>query len=285
MPENLLYIYKQIQINLIHTFLLMKHLFFLFFVLTSLFATAQSNCNIGNQSSAGYTNPGDPVFKDFLMGIKFTLGRTGTLRSINLIGRNTKTTAKMAVYKDVAGIPGKLIASTAIDTVKSGVISFPVTPTILDSGSYWVMAIYSTNGGHTYSTTQIGVANDSIYYNTQLFSDDIPGNGSDFVLYKDNTTFTYFLGIDCGITAGITEAKKSSVINFYPNPATDIITINTRPNLVGEPYYLITISGTQVATGLLTDEFTVVDINALQAGIYFMIIGDRERETIKIIKQ
>ncbi|HSY60752.1 MAG TPA: T9SS type A sorting domain-containing protein [Cytophaga sp.] len=263
----------------------MKHIFLLFFVLASLVARAQNNCNIGNQSSVGYTNPGDPVFKDFLMGIKFTLGRTGTLRSINLIGRNTRTAAKMAVYKDVAGVPGKLIASTAIDTVKSGVISFPVTPTILDSGSYWVMAIYSTTGGHTYSTTQIGATNDSIYYNPQPFSDDIPGNGSDFVLYKDNTTFTYFLGIDCGITAGITEVKNSSVINFYPNPAIDFITINIRPNLIGEAYYITTISGTQVATGQLTDAFTVVDINALQAGIYFMIIGDRERETIKLIKQ
>ena len=263
----------------------MKKGIFLFLLLISS-ATFAQNCNIGNQSSTGFTNPADPIFKDYLTGIKFTLSTVGTLKSLNLIGRNTVTSVKMALYKNVSGVPGDLIVSTGPGTVTSGVISLSVTPTILNPGSYWVMAIYSTNGSHTYSKTDTGNPDsDSIYYNVQTFGSAIPTNASAFSLYKDNTTFTYFLGIDCGVTAGISNATNSSVINFYPNPATDIVTINTLPNLVGETYRITTISGTPITEGKLTDEITVVDVNALQAGIYFMILGDKERETIKFVKQ
>lgn len=264
----------------------MKHIFLLFFVLTSLITVAQTNCNIGNQSSTGYTNPADPIFKDYLTGIKFKLTAIGTLQSLNLIGRNSGASVKMALYKDVAGVPGALVASTGTATVTSGTISLAVTPTVLNPGSYWIMAIYSTNGSHTYSKTKTSSTGiDSIYYKTQTFDTEIPANGSDFILFKDNTTFTYFLGIDCGITTGITPSTTSSVVNFYPNPATEFVTINTLPNLVGQTYRITSISGTQIAEGKLTDEVTVVDINALQAGLYFMIIGNRERETIKFVKQ
>jgi len=259
----------------------MKNGIFLFLLLISSAIFAQ-NCNIGNQSSTGFTNSADPIFKDYLVGIKFRLNDTGTVRTLNLIGRNTGTSVKMALYKDKLGVPGNLVDSTSIGTVTSGVVSFPITPTVLDTGFYWVMAIYSSNGGHTYSKTETG---SNVYYNIQPFNSSIPLNASNFILYKSNTTFTYFLGIDCGITTGITQAANSSVINFYPNPATDAITINTLPNLVGKTYSITNISGIQIATGQLTNETNVIDIHGLEAGMYFMILGDREREIVKFVKQ
>lgn len=265
----------------------MKNSIFLFLLLISS-ATFAQNCNIGNQSSTGFANPADPIFKDYLTGIKFTLGNVGTIRLLNLIGRNSGANVKMALYKDVAGVPGDLITETSTGTVTSGVVSLSVTPTVLNPGSYWVMAIYSTNGNHTYSKTQSSsvVGNDSIYYKAQTFASAIPTNASDFILYRDKTIFTYFLGIDCGITiVGITKATHPSIINFYPNPTTDLVTIKTLPNLTGESYRITSITGTQITEGKLTDEVTVIDVNALQAGIYFMILGDRERETIKFVKQ
>lgn len=259
----------------------MKKTIFLFLLLISISVAAQTSCNIGNESSAGYTNIGDPLYKNYLLGIRFTLPTAGTLKSLNLIGRNTKSPVKMALYKSEADTVGVLIAETAIDTVKSGIISLAVTPTLLPAGDYWIMAVYDKDGGHTYSKT---LSKNVLYYKTMTFTDPMPSNGKGFRRYTD-MTFTYFLGIDCGNTTAITQANNSSVINFYPNPATDQVTINTQPNLIGETYRITNISGAELATGVLTSETTIVDINGLQAGFYFMILGDRGRETIKFVKQ
>ncbi|WP_018343581.1 T9SS type A sorting domain-containing protein [Cytophaga aurantiaca] len=259
----------------------MKNSIFLFLFLISISTFAATNCNIGNESSTGYTNPADPIYKNYLLGIKFTLSNAGTLKSLNLLGRNSQSSVKMALYKSEADTVGALIAETAAGTVKSGIISLAVTPTFLDVGDYWIMAVYSADGSHTYSKT----LNDNvIYYKTMTFTDGIPTTGKGFKKYT-NTTFTYFLGIDCGNTTAITQANNSAVINFYPNPASDQVTINTQPSLIGETYRITNISGTELRTGVLTDETTVVDISELQAGFYFMLLGDRERETIKFVKQ
>lgn len=260
----------------------MKNSIFLLLCLISLPTVAQTTtCNLGNQSSTGFTNAADPIYKGYLLGIKFTLTTPGILTSLNLIGRNTSANVKMALYEDVSGKPGDLVDSTSIGIVKSGVLSLPVTQQILPAGDYWIMAIYSANGGHTYSKTEAG---NKIYYKTMDFGATIPSNASDFTAYQ-NSTFTYFLGITCGTSLAVSNANNSSIINFYPNPASDVVTLNTHPNLVGETYRITTISGTQIATGQLTSETNVLDINSLQAGIYFMIIGDRQRETIKFVKQ
>lgn len=259
----------------------MKNAIVSFLFLISVSVAAQTNCNIGNQSSAGYTNQSDPLYKNYLVGIRFTITTTSTLTSLNLLGRNTGSSVQMALYENQDTIPGDLIIASGTKTVTSGVVSLPVTPTLLAPGRYWIMAIYSTDGGHTYSKPATG---DSLYYKVMTFGNTMPADARDFTLYK-NSTFTYFLGMDCGNTTAITQATNSSVINFYPNPATDAVTIYTKPNLIGETYRITDISGTQLATGLLTDETTVVDVNGLQAGFYFMILGDRERETIKFVKQ
>jgi len=259
----------------------MKNSIFLFLLLISTTVFAQ-NCNIGNQSSTGFTNSGDPLYKNYIMGIKFTLANADTLRSLNLIGRNTGAGVKMALYKDVAGLPGDLVVkSTNSGTVTSGAVSLAVTPTVLAAGNYWIMAVYDAHGGHTYSKTQTGT---NVYYKALNYNDAVPANASDFLHYT-GSTFTYFLGITCITSLGVTNATNSSVINFYPNPATDFITVNTEANRIGATYSIKNITGKQLLTGLLTSEKNIIDINILEAGMYFIIIGDKERQTIKFIKQ
>lgn len=258
----------------------MKNVLLLFLILLSVSTSAQ-NCNVGNQSSTGYNNTADPITKNYLMGIKFTVANDGILTSLNLLGRNSGSTAKMALYKDNAGVPGDLVDSTSTSTVTNGVVSFAVTPAPIPAGNYWIMAIYKEDGKHTFSKK---LAENKIYYKPMNFGSTIPSNAEDFS-FMLNTTFTYFLGITCGTSLAALDPNNSSIISFYPNPATNAVTLNTNENLIGETYRITTISGTEIATGQLTSETTIIDVNTLQAGIYFMIIGDRVRETIKFIKQ
>jgi hypothetical protein len=261
----------------------MKNRILLFLLLISS-ATFAQNCNIGNQTSTGYNNTGDPIYKDYLLGIQLRLDTKSTVQSLNLIGRSTKTTVKMALYKDVKGVPGDLITSTAKDSVRLGVLSLPVlTPAFLDTGFYWIMAIYSTTGSHTHSRTQNG---NIVYYKELSFDSEIPSNASDFDFTSfSKTTFTYFIGLDCGNTLSVTPETNASAISCYPNPATDLITVTIQANVIGTEYSVINISGKQCITGQLTSEINVIDINALEAGMYFMILGNKERGIIKFVKQ
>jgi hypothetical protein len=59
----------------------------------------------------------------------------------------------MAIYNDVSGVPGTLVASTGTGVVGTGTIVLSViTPTLIPAGTYWIMAVYQNTGNHTWGT-------------------------------------------------------------------------------------------------------------------------------------
>ncbi len=81
----------------------------------------------------------------------------------------------------------------------------------------------------------------------------------------DNETFAYFTYRLSIATAGISENEKQA-INIYPNPATDILTIEnigesalTITNIEGKIIHNTTINGTQK-----------IDVSAFESGVYFL---------------
>jgi aspartate 1-decarboxylase len=73
-------------------------------------------------------------------------------------------------------------------------------------------------------------------------------------------------------------------VNIYPNPATNIITIQT--NAASFATYTITNAvGQQVQTGRISGNETVVDINELPAGVYNISLnGAAGRQVKKFVK-
>lgn len=86
-----------------------------------------------------------------------------------------------------------------------------------------------------------------------------------------------------GVNEGITQEKLIKVI---PNPASDVISIET-PLLVNESSLIIyNITGQIVLSKLINYNDTKLDISNLQNGVYFVkIITDKETSCVKIIKE
>ncbi len=151
-------------------------------------AAISQNCNIGNEDTLGFSN-GLGFQAEVLLGVKFKLNSKGSLNSMNLIGNNTGAQVRMALYDDSSGVPNNLISSTAPGLVGTGIISLPVTSVQLDTGDYWVMAVYSAVGAHSY--VDRGPNGNPVYYSSLIFSDPMPQNASSFAAYSGDR-FTYF---------------------------------------------------------------------------------------------
>lgn len=85
-------------------------------------------------------------------------------------------------------------------------------------------------------------------------------------------------------TTGIENIQKESGITIYPNPSTDIITIETENNNLNSNYVILNSIGQQVLSGQLIDNLNTIDIGHLSVGFYLIQIGETERHSYKLMK-
>ena len=86
-------------------------------------------------------------------------------------------------------------------------------------------------------------------------------------------------------TAEIQNLNQFHSIKVFPNPASDFISIESsfvRPN---SSYTIFEQTGRKVLTGSLTNKTTLVDIKQLKQGIYFIQLGNRNKQKIQLIKE
>lgn len=73
-------------------------------------------------------------------------------------------------------------------------------------------------------------------------------------------------------------------ISIFPNPATSQITIHTTSEKP-QTYSIFNLTGQQLITGMTSGRETLIDINTLSAGMYFIRIGTNElQQTLPLIK-
>jgi hypothetical protein len=79
------------------------------------------------------------------------------------------------------------------------------------------------------------------------------------------------------------DAENNFIIS--PVPASEFVTIQSLPDLVPADYTMLNLSGQIVMRGKLNSENSIVNISALNSGIYFMRIGEERRHSYKIVKE
>jgi Secretion system C-terminal sorting domain/Beta-propeller repeat len=77
-------------------------------------------------------------------------------------------------------------------------------------------------------------------------------------------------------------AGSYSQVQVYPNPAKDMIRIQGN---AGSAYIITNQTGTQVLSGRLNNSTTSVDISKLNAGFYFIQVGELNTQIFKLVKQ
>jgi hypothetical protein len=157
------------------------------FLLLTVRSFSQTVCNIGNESpvfTGSQSLPANNIF-----GVKYTVTSSGTLTGLSMNGLISGTSnVQMAVYNDVAGAPGTLIATSGISAITVGTFTLAVTPQLILPGDYYLMAVIDFSGSvislNTGSTT-------TVYFTPNAFGSPFPISGSGFGLLPGSDVNTW----------------------------------------------------------------------------------------------
>jgi hypothetical protein len=118
----------------------------------------QPNPLVVNATATGAAGPTGPAYgypndlggtsshsPNYLLGSLISVPTAGTLTHLSVLGKSSGALVKLALYTDVAGSPGTLVAATGTMTLAVGANEFAVTPTPLPAGNYWIMGIYNVH--------------------------------------------------------------------------------------------------------------------------------------------
>lgn len=83
---------------------------------------------------------------------------------------------------------------------------------------------------------------------------------------------------------GLIEASQECLFSVFPNPAKNIININSEINLISQVYSIYDNSGRVVLTGKLNSQNTKIEVGNLPSGIYTFSVGEEMGQSFRIIK-
>jgi len=98
-----------------------------------------------------------------------------------------------------------------------------------------------------------------------------------------NEAFIDFVWV--GLVTGIKTVDLAEAVTIYPNPATDIITIEFIELTEPMEYSILDISGKRLMNGLISSELETIEVNQLEPGVYFIDFGPAKLKPIKFLKQ
>jgi ligand-binding sensor domain-containing protein len=162
-------------------------------------------------------------------------------------------------------------------TAGLGTYAKVLSSTSLNSGLYVGTdgqgVYYSTNGGGTWTEWNDGFQNKNVY-SLAICSEEI------------------FAGVCCGyglwkreqLSVGIAENSTPGNFVVFPNPANDFILLNSDVLLLGSAFSITDFIGKTITHGKLMKEITLVDIQHLSPGFYFLkVTNDNLTEQIRQI--
>jgi polyhydroxybutyrate depolymerase len=118
---------------------------------------------------------------------------------------------------------------------------------------------------------------------------DWPGSFGDMTIDASSEIWQFVSRYDINgiIECSTASINKNNIENFkvYPNPVKNAIHISVGAEFIGNRYAITSISGQKVSEGKIEKEESVVNIQDLSEGIYFMKLDENIHQSFKIIKQ
>ena len=90
--------------------------------------------------------------------------------------------------------------------------------------------------------------------------------------------------VNIGVNLGLSDMTLNA-ISIHPNPAKSQITVKAAAILIGSDYMINDLSGKIVLKGKLNSENTMIELGSLTAGIYLFSVGDKLKQSFKVIKE
>ena len=90
--------------------------------------------------------------------------------------------------------------------------------------------------------------------------------------------------VNIGVNLGLSDMTLNA-ISIHPNPAKSQITVKAAAILIGSDYIINDLLGKIVLKGKLNSENTMIELGSLTAGIYLFSVGDKLKQSFKVIKE
>ena len=78
-----------------------------------------------------------------------------------------------------------------------------------------------------------------------------------------------------GTLVGVKELEEQSLLNLYPNPANNQLTIKTDSKLMDSSYTVLNIVGQTVRSGKIISDNTLLEVGDLPGGSYFVRVQSK----------
>jgi len=90
--------------------------------------------------------------------------------------------------------------------------------------------------------------------------------------------------VNVGVNLGLSDVNFNA-ISIHPNPAKSQITVKAAAILIGSDYIIYDLLGKIVLKGKINSESTMIELGSLTAGIYLFSVGDKLKQSFKVIKE
>jgi len=195
----------------------------------------------------------------------------------------------------VGGAPGEGV------TMKAGAST--LEPLKINTNGYYVMNIDKGNqsqpGVDMDTIGHVGVSDTTTQFtliensnDSHVFTIPTDANGETWVCigtesgFESTTTLYYnMIALTFFTTSGLDNHPNAANLNIYPNPTNDLLTINVSKNTIGSTFIIFDQTGRQVMTGKLNTEATTVDFSKFTTGVYLVQVGQKSKQTFKLIKK
>ncbi len=97
---------------------------------------------------------------------------------------------------------------------------------------------------------------------------------------KNNGKSDYWIVKLSGTLVGVKELEAQSLLNLYPNPASNQLTININERLVGSNFTILNMVGQRVLSGKINSRSTLLEVGGLPGGSYLVRVQSREANAV-----
>lgn len=177
---------------------------------------------------------------------------------------------------NVAGCPGLYHLATGINPMITLDISNNPFVTFLNCNEMQLTYLNVANGNNTNFTTFNAYTNPNL---TCIQVDSVEYSNANWSGVVDSTA--NFSGY-CS-PAVINDYSSILEVVAYPNPSHDYLNISTEVEL-NTTFIILDISGRIISNGIINGNNSILNIEELNTGIYFLQIGDQDRTNIRFIK-
>jgi hypothetical protein len=196
-----------------------------------------------------------------------TIKGTGTGSTITGLSSGTYTYTVTNAEGCTSAVSGNVVISAPVTPV-TPVIS--LNDNILHSDAVTGNQWYNRNGIIAGAINQDYTATSSDDYYVIVSILDCSSDRSNVINFK---------------LTGVELIETSKTIKVYPNPTTDILTIDGLPEIGKVEISIYDINGKLIKKQMSTSSVTKMDIRDVVSGTYLLIVNDQKEQAIKIIKE